>query len=54
MKRLRQYNLTSDRNELDSMFIRQCVLCHDANLGLIDEEIIDRDNDKAQLNEWSL
>lgn len=54
LKRLRQYNLTSDRNELDSMFIRQCVLCHDANLGLIDEEIIDRDNDKAQLNEWSL
>ncbi|QEL61539.1 hypothetical protein CJJ09_003686 [Candidozyma auris] len=54
LKRLRQYNLTSDRNELDSMFIRQCVLCHDANLGSIDEEIIDRDNDKAQLNEWSL
>lgn len=52
--RFRQHDVKLDRSELDSMFHRQCVLCHDVNIGLIDEELLNGEKDRQQKLAWAL
>lgn len=53
-QKFRQQSTPFDREELDQIFLKQCVLCHEVNLSSIDDNIIDIEKDKQQVFEWVL
>lgn len=53
-QKFRQQSTPFDREELDQIFLKQCVLCHEVNLNSIDDDIIDIEKDKQQVLEWVL
>lgn len=44
----------SNKQELDDIMLKECVLCNDGNISTIDANIIDIDRNKAELQEWEL
>lgn len=53
-QKFRQQSTPFDREELDQIFLKRCVLCHEVNLNSIDDNIIDIEKDKQQVLEWIL
>lgn len=44
----------SNKQELDDIMLKECVLCNDGNISTIDANLIDADRNKAELQEWEL
>lgn len=43
-----------NKKELDEILIKECILCNDANINLIDTSLIDLERDQEELIEWEL
>lgn len=44
----------SNKEELDDIMLKECVLCNDGNISTIDANLIDIDRNKSELQEWQL
>ena len=43
-----------NKRELDDMITRECLLCNDGNILVVDNSLIDSDRDQSELIEWEL
>lgn len=50
----RQTSTVADKAELDSIILKECVLCNEKNLNTLDDPLIDQDHNKAEIDEWEL
>lgn len=50
----RQTSTVADKAELDSILVKECILCNEKNLNSLDDPLIDKDQNKAEIEEWDL
>lgn len=50
----KQTSTVEDKAELDSILLKECSLCNEKNLNNLDEPLIDKDQHKAEIDEWEL
>lgn len=50
----RQTSTVADKAELDLILLKECVLCNEKNLNTLDDPLIDKDQNKTEIDEWDL
>ncbi|CAK7913104.1 vacuolar membrane protein Pep3p [[Candida] anglica] len=45
---------STNREELDDLLLKECVLCSEGNINTIDDNIIDLESDKKESEKWDL